>query len=75
MNVDGAGLMAKKKPARPMKSAEPVRKNIISVRGTEEWRDWLIEYAAFRRVPVTSLIDQVLNEAAKRDGFALPPER
>jgi hypothetical protein len=68
--------MAKKK-GRPQrrKTAEPVRKNIISIRGTEDWRDWLIEYASFRRVPVTSLIDQVLAEAAKRDGFTAPPER
>lgn len=54
---------------------EAFRKNVISIRGTEAWRKWLGEYAAFRRVPVTSLIDQVLSEAAKRDGFTLPPER
>jgi hypothetical protein len=76
-----AGLMAKRKAAQqpkvtePETVIEPIRKNVISIRGTEQWRDWLIEYAAFRRVPVTSLIDQVLNEAAKRDGFTLPPER
>jgi hypothetical protein len=58
-----------------IEAMEAERKQLISIRGTEQWRDWLIEYAAFRRVPVTSLIDQVLNEAAKRDGFKLPPER
>ena len=73
--MGAAGLMAKKKAPQQAKGEETIRKNVISVRGTEAWRDWLIEYAAFRRVPVTSLIDQVLNEAAKRDGFKLPPER
>lgn len=67
--------MAKKKAAPQPTVTEPIRKNVISIRGTEDWRGWLIEYAAFRRVPVTSLIDQVLTEAAKRDGFTLPPIR
>ena len=72
-------LAAKKKAAagaaKPKSAAEPERKNIISIRGTESWREWLTRYAASRRVPVTSLIDQVLAEAAKRDGFESPPER
>jgi hypothetical protein len=57
-------------PDEPM-----VRKNIVSIRGTEAWRDWLTRYAAKRRVPVTSLIDQVLAESAASDGFEAPPER
>jgi hypothetical protein len=69
------GLMGKKKAPPKRRAVEPIRKNIISVRGTEEWRDWLNEYAAFRRIPTTSLIDQVLAESAKRDGFRTPPER
>jgi hypothetical protein len=82
--MGAAALMAKKKASQPKasepatrrKAPEPViRKNVISIRGTEEWRDWLIDYASSRRVPVTSLIDQVLAEAAKRDGFTPPPER
>jgi hypothetical protein len=73
--MGAAAPMAKKKAFPQSRAEEPVRKNVISIRGTEAWRDWLTEYGAFRRVPVTSLIDQVLNEAAKRDGFKLPPER
>lgn len=61
--------------APPPPPEEPLRKNVISIRGTEAWRTWLGEYAAKRRVPVTSLIDQVLAEAAERDGFKAPPER
>jgi hypothetical protein len=77
--MESVALMAKKKAAR-RKRVEPepeptVRKNVISVRGTEAWREWLNAYAAFRRVPATSLIDQVLAESAKRDGFTPPPER
>lgn len=64
----------KKGPARPAADA-PERKNRISLRGSEEWWDWVREYAAFRRIPVASLIDQVLNEGAKRDGFRAPPDR
>jgi hypothetical protein len=68
--------MAKKKASqRKCVAADPIRKNVISVRGTEQRRDWLNEYAAFRRVPATSLIDQVLAESAKRYGFKTPLER
>ena len=68
-------VMAKKKAAPKPKPAAAVRKNIISIRGTADWRDWLADYAASRRVPTTSLIDQVLAESAKRDGFRPPPDR
>lgn len=65
--------MARKK-SKSREEDEP-RRNIIAIRGTEEWRAWLKEYAAFRRVPVNVLIDIVLAENAKRDGFRSPPER
>lgn len=66
-----ASMAKKTVPRKPIEA----KRNLISIRGREGWLDWLKDYAAFRRVPVTSLIDQVLNEAAKRDGFRLPPER
>lgn len=49
--------------------------NVMSIRGTAAWKEWLDRYAARRRVPSTALIDQVLAEAAERDGFEPPPPR
>ena len=56
----------------PKKSVVP---NALVVRGNTEWRDWLGRYAAHRRVTQAALIDQLLTEGAKRDGFEPPPPR
>lgn len=65
--------------ARAKRKADPVpapiRRSIVNIRGTEAWRDWLVSYATFRRVPVAVVIDLALAEAAKRDNFEPPPER
>ena len=58
-------------PAEP----EPVKSNVMSIRGTAAWKAWVDRYAARRRVTSTALIDQVLAEAAERDGFEMPPPR
>ena len=53
----------------------PAKANVMSIRGTADWRAWLGRYAARRRVTSTALIDQALAEAARRDGFEPPPPR
>lgn len=73
--MEMVATMAKKKAAPQPLADEPVRKNVISIRGTEDWRGWLTRYAKKRRVPVTALIDMVLAEAAEREGFEPPPDR
>jgi hypothetical protein len=58
---------------RPIKKA--ITPNIISIRGTTEWRDWLDRFAAHQRITPTALVDQALTEAARRAGFDDPPPR
>lgn len=41
----------------------------IAIRGSKEWRDWVMELADFRRLKATDLIDQALVEYADRHGF------
>ena len=53
--------------------AEPVlKRNVVSIRGTEEWRKWLFGLAAFRRLKATDVIDQSLVEYAERHGYGEP---
>lgn len=58
--------MAKKKKTKPM---------VIGMRGSEEWKRWLDEYAEFRRMTVVGLIDRLLEEDAEKRGFRHPPRR
>jgi hypothetical protein len=49
--------------------------NALTIRGSVEWRAWLHRLAAKHRTRPTILIDQLLAEFAKRDGFEEPPPR
>ena len=52
------------------------RRSIVSIRGSVEWRDWLVELADSRRLKATDLIDLALVEFAERHGFKKPaPKR
>jgi hypothetical protein len=65
----------KKKAGRP-KDPIGAKRNVIAMRGTEEWRDWLNELADASRLPATILIDHALMEFAKNHGFKKPmPKR
>lgn len=70
--------MAKKKtPAvkgRP-KSLKGPRKQILSLRGYEEFRDWLGRLAHFKRTDMADVIDRALVMYAKAEGFEAPPDR
>jgi hypothetical protein len=56
----------------PIKGA---KNNILSIRGTPEWRAWLERFAARSRVTPTALLDLAVAEKAARDGFETPPAR
>jgi hypothetical protein len=51
------------------------KKNLVVIRGYETWRDWLEGYAASKGMPITVLIEHLLREAARKDGYAAPPKR
>ncbi len=68
--------MARKESKAPQPAEGPTRKNVISIRGTEAWREWLMRLAKHRRLNATDVIDQALVEYADRVGFEeAPPER
>jgi hypothetical protein len=52
----------------PFGDNEP-RKNVVSIRGTESWREWLMGLAAHRRLKAVDVIDQALIEYAKKYGY------
>ncbi len=64
--------MAKKKPD-PTPPPPVGRKNVVSIRGTEAWRGWLMRLAKHRRLSAVDTIDQALVEHATRHGFTDPP--
>jgi hypothetical protein len=66
--------MARKNPKGPR--PEPgARRNIVSIRGTEAWRDWLMGLAEHRRLKAADVIDQALIEYAERYGYKVPAPR
>lgn len=60
----------------PARAPDGVRqKNILALRGSEEWKAWLDGFAVGKGMPVTVLVDHALRELAKRDGYQDPPSR
>lgn len=62
--------MAKKKPAPPA-----TLKNVVVLRGTEEWKMWLDELAGANSAPLTVTIEQALKEFAEKFEMRKPPRR
>jgi uncharacterized protein (DUF1778 family) len=69
--------MAKKKVARKMSSNTQERRSVaVTLKGTEEWKDWLEQAADHCRVTVSAFIDFAAAEYAKAHGFKKePPKR
>jgi hypothetical protein len=63
-------------PPEPMPApTKGAKNNILSIRGTPEWRGWLERFASKSRVTPTALLDLAVAEKAQRDGFEPPPPR
>jgi predicted transcriptional regulator len=61
----------KKKPA-----VEDTRhKNVVAIRGTDEWKKWLDELAALNGAPVTVTIEQALRDLAEKLKHRKAPPR
>ncbi len=68
--------MARKKAKPVQATAESVRqKNIVVIRGSEEWKAWLLGLAEANQAPVTVTIDRALRELAERLKYRKPPKR
>jgi hypothetical protein len=66
--------MGKKKASKP-KPSEP-RQTVLTIKGTEEWKDWLNELSNFLRIPTSTIVDLALVKYAKDVGFTKePPKR
>lgn len=51
-------------------------KTLFSIKGFQEWYDWLVAYSESLGMTVTGAIDYALREQAKRDKFEQPmPKR
>lgn len=62
------------KMGRPKKRTDDDPKQYgIAIRGSKEWRDWVMDLAKFRRLKATDLIDQALTEYAKNHEFKPEP--
>ena len=70
--------MAKKRSDTAPAEA-PVKKgtqpNAITIRGSQEWKDWLEQFALKLRSKPTSVIDRALAKLAEQEGFPEPPQR
>jgi hypothetical protein len=67
--------MAKKK-GKPKPEPEPPRlRNIVVLRGTDEWKTWLDEVASANSAPLTVTIEQALKAYAEKLGVRKPPRR
>ncbi len=62
--------MAKKK-SKPIATL----KNVVVLRGTEEWKAWLDELCEARGAPITVTIDQALRLLADHEKRPKPPKR
>jgi hypothetical protein len=67
--------IATKKPPAMEPEPTPRQKNVLALKGTEKWKNWLDDFATKKGMPVTVLVDHALRELAKRDGYMDPPTR
>jgi hypothetical protein len=72
----GVAEMAKKKAPRPKSQPWGESKPLAAqLRGSEEWKKWLEDFARSNRMSVAGIIDTALTRLAKDLGFREPPER
>jgi hypothetical protein len=70
--MGAASAVAKKKSNSGPK---PPRKVLVAFKCSEEFKDWLIRYAEFKRTTPSGVLDLSVSENAKRDGFEPAPKR
>lgn len=66
---------APKRRGRPKSTAEAPKGNVLSIRGSGEWRDWVGRLADHNRLKVADVIDRALLAYAKQEGFNEPAPR
>lgn len=71
------GTMAKKRVVKKAPAPEPgPRRTVLTIKGTEEWREWLEGLSKHLRTPTSTIVDHALVRYAKEMGYqAEAPER
>ena len=71
--------MAKKRapePAPAVATSQGPRRTVLTIKGTDEWREWLERLGKHLRTPASTIVDHALVRYAKEMGFKEePPER
>lgn len=62
----------KKAAAAPKGGTQP---NVLTLRGSAEWKGWLDRFAARMRTKPTAIIDLALAKLAEQERFPEPPPR
>jgi hypothetical protein len=66
--------MAKNKT--PSAARPAPRRTVLTIKGTEEWKDWLERLSKYLRTPTSTIVDHALLKYAKDQGFnEAPPDR
>jgi|GEM_PF-1192536 len=63
-----------KRMGRPV-SKEGPKYNVLSIRGSTEWRDWLNRLSDHCRLKSADVVDRALIVYAKQEGFTEPPPK
>ncbi|SIO58463.1 hypothetical protein SAMN05444166_5688 [Singulisphaera sp. GP187] len=66
--------MAKKRPETDKVTPSQL-KNVLVLRGTEEWKAWLDELAEANSAPLTTTVEQALKLLAEKLQVRKPPKR
>jgi hypothetical protein len=82
-SVFGGAAVAKKTIAKPKaklapgpaRRPVPSQPNVITIRGSADWKRWLEAFAAKMRSKPTAVIDLALAKLAQQEGFSEPPPR
>jgi hypothetical protein len=65
----------RRKPKRKRRDSEP-RPIALTIRGRQQWKEWVASLAEFERVSINELVDRALVKYAREVGYkAGAPER
>lgn len=57
-------------------TADRPRRTVLTIKGTDEWREWLTGLSKALRMPTSTIVDHALIKYAKDQGYTVEaPER
>jgi len=68
--------MAKKRAVKSKPAGPVLRRTVLTIKGTDDWRVWLEGLGKFLRTPTSTVVDHALVSYGKEVGYTEPaPER